>query len=245
VRDWRVRACSRAVFQDRRPRALLRALVRLAACAALSLVAAPARASSADELVRQAEAHEAAREHDVALRRYAEALAIDPTHPDAWLGLGALRLKLGEAAEAERVYASALERVPSLHRALEGRARARWALGRHAEAESDLDAYAAGDGDVAALRELAGWYAADGRVAAQLATWRKVLALARAPGKPATGDQGRGAEAPGAADAGLEHEARRMVQALVILVDGADPASSPVDPDATRRALARIALRGG
>jgi hypothetical protein len=36
-----------------------------------------------------------------------------------------------------------------------------------------------------------------------------------------------------------------MVRALVILVDGADPAASPVEPDPARRALARIAGRGG
>jgi hypothetical protein len=36
-----------------------------------------------------------------------------------------------------------------------------------------------------------------------------------------------------------------MVRALVILVDGADPATSPLQPDATRRALAAIARRGG
>jgi hypothetical protein len=35
-----------------------------------------------------------------------------------------------------------------------------------------------------------------------------------------------------------------MVRALVILVDTADPASGPVDPDATRRAMASIARRG-
>jgi hypothetical protein len=39
-------------------------------------------------------------------------------------------------------------------------------------------------------------------------------------------------------------EAERMVRALVVLVDSADPASSPVEPDATRAALARIARRG-
>jgi hypothetical protein len=36
-----------------------------------------------------------------------------------------------------------------------------------------------------------------------------------------------------------------MVRALVILVDGADPAASPVAPDAVRRSLAQIAARGG
>ena len=54
--------------------------------------------------------------HDdlVAIRRYADALALDPTLGDAYLGLGALRLRLGDAREAERVFDVALSRVPSL-----------------------------------------------------------------------------------------------------------------------------------
>ncbi len=208
---------------------------RLAAVLVLALASLRARpshaSSSADELVRQARAHEDAHEDDMALRRYTEALAEDRTSADAWLGLGALRMKVGEPAEAERVYDTALAQVPTLRLALQGRARARWALGRHAEAEDDMETYAALEGDPAASRalaELAGWFGADGRAPAQLAIWRRLLAIART-----------------AEDAALEREARRMVRALVILVDGADPAASPVDPDATRRALARIAARGG
>ncbi len=195
--------------------------------ALLVAVAGPAAlaSSSVDELVRQARAHEAAREDDIAARRYMEALTLDPASEDAWLGLGALRLRMGEAAEAERVFASALARVPTMHRAMQGRARARWALGRHGEAEADLSTVAREDGDVAALRELAGWYAADGRTPGQLAAWRLILSLAQ--------------------DEATQKEARRMVRALVILVDGADPASSPADPDATRRGLASVARRGG
>ena len=184
--------------------------------------------SSAEELVRQARAHEAAREDDVAVRRYMEALAIEPSSEDAWMGLAALRMKLGDAAEGERVYSSALERLPTLHGALEGRARARWALGRHDEAEADLDAYATIERSAAALRELADWYGRDGRTPAQLATWRRLLAMALEQVDPA-----------------FEREARLMVRALVIVVDGADPASSPTTPDTTRRALAAIARRGG
>jgi tetratricopeptide (TPR) repeat protein len=183
--------------------------------------------SSADELVRQARSHEAAHEEDVAVRRYMEALAIEPTNAHAWMGLGALRMRLGDTAEAERVYSSALERVPSLDAALEGRARARWALGRHAEAEADLDAYATVEASPGALREVAAWYGADGRTPAELAIWRRLLRLAIEQ-----------------VDATSEREAQRMVRALVILVDGADPASSPTDPDATRRAMASIARRG-
>jgi tetratricopeptide (TPR) repeat protein len=206
---------------------------RLVAAAALSVSAwmAPCAAranASSDELVRQARAHESAREDDVAARRYMEALEIDPTSEDAWLGLGALRLRLGEPGEAERVYEAGLARVPTMRRALEGRARARWARGRHPEAEADLETYAALEPSAASLRELAGWYGSDGRAPAQLATWRRLLAMA------VQGD-----------DAASEHEARRMVRALVILTEGVDPVTSPSSPDATRRAMARIARRGG
>jgi tetratricopeptide (TPR) repeat protein len=199
---------------------------------ALALASYPAHAASAspssDELVRQARAHEAAHEDDVALRRYTDALSEDRTSADAWLGLGALRMRLGDPVEAERVYDTALAQVPTLRLALQGRARARWAAGRHADAEEDMGAYAEAEGGASALRELAEWFGADGRAPAQLAIWRQLLSMARA-------DE----------DARLEQEARKMVRALVILVDGSDPASSPVEPDATRRALARIAARGG
>ena len=213
-----------------RSRSPLVPLARAATALALSLVApASAHATpSSDELVRQARAHEAVHEDDVAVRRYMEALELDATAEDAWLGLGALRLRLGEPAEAERVYDAALQRVPLLRRAIAGRAHARWAQGRHALAEVDLDAYATAEGDSAALRELATWYGSDGRTPAQLATWRRVLGMAVQGG-----------------DAAGEHEARRMVRALVILTDGVDPASSPPQPDATRRGLAQIARRGG
>jgi tetratricopeptide (TPR) repeat protein len=211
----------------------LRIRRRTPAIAALSLAAwlAPAAAlanESSDELVRQARAHESAREDDVAVRRYMEALEIDPTHEEAWLGLGALRLRLGEPGEAERVYDAALARVPTMHRALEGRAHARWARGRHPDAEADLETYTALEPGAATLRELAAWYGADGRTPAQLATWRRLLVLA------AQTD-----------DAAAAQEARRMVRALVILSEGVDPVTSPASPDATRRAIARIARRGG
>jgi tetratricopeptide (TPR) repeat protein len=205
----------------------------LAAAVVASSLAAPVAlaadgSSSAKELVRQARAHEANHEEDLAARRYMEALGIDSTNEGAWLGLGALRLRLGDPSEAERVYSSALLHVSTLQDALQGRARARWALGRHGEAEADLDAYATSSGDSGSLRELADWYASEGRTAAQLATWRRLLVIA------STGE-----------DVAQTREARRMVRALLILVDGADPASSPVDPDATRRAIAAIARRGG
>ncbi len=72
------------------------ASITLAFAIALSL-AAPARAASnpaasAAELVRQAKQHEAAHEDLVAIRRYSEALTLDATNAEGYLGLGHLRL---------------------------------------------------------------------------------------------------------------------------------------------------------
>jgi len=160
----------------------------------------------------------------LATRRYMEALSIDSLSADAWLGLAELRLRTGEASEAERVYTAALARLPLLTEALRGRAHARWTAGRHVEAEADLQAYAETSGDPRAYRELADWFGADGRTPAQLATWRGLLAT-------------------GVLSEPASNEARRMVKALMILVDGADPVGSPLDPEPTRLALARIARR--
>jgi tetratricopeptide (TPR) repeat protein len=212
----------------RRARSIGAIAARAAICATAAGPIAPAFASSsAEELVRQARSHEAAHEDDLAARRYTEALTLDPLNAEAWLGLGDVRVKLGEAAEAERVYQAALERIPDFPAALARRARVRWELGRHAEAEADLRAYGDTALDTAAYRQLAEWYGVDGRTPAQLATWRRLLAMAGA-----------------AHDAAAVQEAQRMVRALVVLVDGADPAASPADADATRRGMARVAARG-
>jgi tetratricopeptide (TPR) repeat protein len=194
---------------------------------AASLASFAASASdSSDELVRQARAHEAANEDDLAARRYTEALTVDALSAPAWLGLADLRMRTGDIPEAERVYSAALARLPLLTEALRGRAHARWLSGRHAEAAVDLEAFATSSGGPGAYRELAGWYGVDGRSSAQLATWRRILNAV-----------------PDASEA-LKTEARRMVRALVIIVGNADPACSPFDQDPTRLALASICLRG-
>src|SRR5688500_14902419 len=150
-------------------RLVFRALVTIAAIA-LAAWAPVAHASSALELVRLARAHEAAKEEDLALRRYMEALALDPTCEEAYLGLGDLRARRGDLREADRVYSVALEHLPALREARRARAHVRRALGLRADAIEDL--LHAGDGDVAALRVLASWYGEDGQTPAQLAVWR-------------------------------------------------------------------------
>lgn len=204
---------------------------RLAAAGALGLAilvaATGASASSALDLVRLAQANEEADREDVALRRYMDALALDPTCQAAYLGLGKLRERQGDLREAERVYSVALEHVPELRAARLARARVRRALGWADAAMGDL--FAGSADELEALRALAGWYGEDGLRPAQLAVWRRILVRASA-----------------AHDEARRREARTMVRALVMLVGTADPAASPADVHASTRAvLAALARRAG
>jgi len=207
-------------------------LVRpLAACAlAVGIFAWPREvsASSALELVRIARAHEQAHENEVAVRRYMEALSLDPTCEEAYLGLGSLRARRGDLRESERVYSVALEHLPGLRAARMARAYVRRALGATSGAVDDL--LTGAEDDIGALRILASWYAEDGQTPAQLAVWRRIAARAEATQHTA-----------------LAHEARTMVRALVILVGTADPAASPPDERdrGLRRTVSAIAKRAG
>jgi tetratricopeptide (TPR) repeat protein len=200
----------------------------VAALLAMLALAVPrvASASSAQELVRSARAHEQAHEDDVALRRYMEALSLDPTCEEAYLGLGSLRARRGDLRESERVYSVALEHVPGLRAARLARAYVRRALGANAQAVEDL--LAGADDDISALRILASWHGEDGHTPAQLAVWRRIAARAEATQHTA-----------------LAQEARTMVRALVILVGTADPAAAPSDDRGLRRLVSKLAKRGG
>lgn len=202
--------------------------MRWAAGIALALglfVARPAAASTALDLVQIAKGYEASHQEEIALRRYMDALGLDPLCAEAYLGLGQLRARRGDLREAERVYSVALEHLPSLREARLARAHVRRALGATDDAIDDL--LTAGD-ELAALRTIATWYGEDGRSPAQLATWRRILARAEHLQLPA-----------------LVKEARTMVRALVIVVGPADPAAAPSDDRALRRTLSALARRGG
>jgi tetratricopeptide (TPR) repeat protein len=208
-----------------------RLLSPLAAAAAALLVLASggeAHASSAQELVRSAHRLEQAHEDDLALRRYMEALSLDPTCEEAYLGLGSLRSRRGDLREAERVYSMALEHVPALRPARLARAYVRRALGAAAEAIEDL--LTGAEDDIATLRILASWHGEDGHTPAQLSVWRRIAARAEAAKHEA-----------------VVREARTMVRALLILVGTADPAASPPDnrDRGLRRTVSVLAKRGG
>lgn len=183
-----------------------------------------ASASSALELVKIAHAHEIAHEDDIAIRRYMEALALDPGCLEAYAGLGDLRGRRGDLHEAERVYSVALEHFPQERSLRVARAHVRRALGATGLARNDL-LVGAGD-DVPALRLVAGWHGEDGQTPAQLAVWRHLGVVAEATG-----------------DVALLKEARTMIRALVILVGAADPAAAR-SSDPFRRTVSELARRG-
>jgi tetratricopeptide (TPR) repeat protein len=198
--------------------------MRLRVAVLALLLASPAEASSALELVKMARAHEMSRQDDLALRRYMDALSVDATCDEAYLGLGALRARRGDLRESERVYTLALEHHPQLREARTARAFVRRALGATDDAIDDL--LQASDDDLAALRTIATWHGEDGHVPAQLATWRRISARAEA------------------GDRALQNEARTMVRALALLVATADPvAAPPEDASPLRRSIGILARR--
>ena len=196
------------------------------------LRAGSASASSCDELVRSARAQEASGEVDRALRLYTDAITLDPTCSSAYLGLGALRERSLDLREADRVYSVALEHVPTLTDAHARRAGVRFRLGLREDAVAELRAIvdappgddASGRSAAAALRQLATWYSEERQLPAQLACWRRLLALAER-----------------LADEALTKEARTMVRALQMLVGAADPVTQPVGPTPLRTLVARAA----
>lgn len=199
----------------------------MAAAAFVLMVGAarPASASTALDLVQIAKGYEASHQDEIALRRYMDALDVDPVCAEAYLGLGSLRARRGDLREAERVYNVALEHLPGLTQARLARAHVRRALGATDDAIDDL--FGSTD-ELVALRTIATWYGEDGKTPAQLATWRRILARAESLQL-----------------APLVKEARTMVRALVILVGPADPAAAPTDPRGLRATFSVLARRAG
>ena len=154
-----------------------------------------------------ARAHEAAREDDLAARRYTEALSLDLDVRGGILGLGSLRARRGDLREAERVYNVALEHLPQLRRRASGERYVRRALGARAEA---IAGSARRTEEIRRPAHTRGWYGEEGQTPAQLAVWRRIIARAEAT-----------------QDTALLHEARTTARALVILVGPRIPPPRP------------------
>ena len=204
--------------------------------AASLVLEGPSRASpssSAALLVSQGKEREAAGDELTALKRYGDALSMDPTSEDAYLALGNLRTKRNELGEAEEVYGHALAHLPGSVVLTLYRARVRRLAGKLADAAEDLsharDAIAF-DGsklERQLLQEIIALKRLQGEPAPQLAAWRRLLSIARSD-----------------ADEAAIKEASIQARALGIYVGEVDPVLlGRKDPDVVRKALAAIARR--
>jgi tetratricopeptide (TPR) repeat protein len=198
-------------------------------------VARSSPTTSAELLVQQGEAREAEGDELVALRRYRDALSIDPTSERAYVRLGALRARRNELVEAEGVYDVGLVRVPGSVELYFGRAKVRRARGHLVDAHDDLRRARALEGASASPRERAIVretiaLAREARwQATELAAWRRLLAIGHK-----------------LVDAGLIQEASVQARALGLFVGEIDPVlGGGALTDPLRRSLASVARRGG
>ncbi len=162
-----------------------------------------------------------------ALREYTECIAIDSTLGDAYLHLGALRERMGDAREAELVYSEAYRLGDARAAALLQRSHLYRSAGQSALALGDLEASVELDASPGALRELAQQYVEMEAWSAALATARRLASMAQESG-----------------DRAAFEAARLEVRALRVLAAEADPSGKRVSKhDWVGRALAHIAQR--
>jgi tetratricopeptide (TPR) repeat protein len=192
-------------------------------------------AASAELLVKQGKASEASGEDLVAIKRYSDAMAIDPSSEAAYLALAGVREKRGELLEAEEILSVGVLRVPTSVDMLRAQGRVLRRRGRWSEAESALRHAAGLEGttgsprEIAILRERATLERERLAPAAELAVWRRLLAIARQNDDPQ-----------------LEKEASVQARVLALYVGEIDPVmSGKATHDPLRRTLFSIARRGG
>ena len=162
-----------------------------------------------------------------ALHEYSECIAIDSTLGEAYLRLGALRERMGDAREADLVYTQALRLSDTRSRALLQRSHLRRSAGLAALALTDLESAVELDPSRALLEELARDYVEQHAWSAALAVFRRIAARA--------GEAG---------DATALETARLEIRALRVLAAETDPSQAqPAKHDWVSRALRSIARR--
>jgi tetratricopeptide (TPR) repeat protein len=215
--------------------------LRRAACAAVVALrvatsTSVARAESNDgtdtmaaELTRQGKEHARKGDDFVAMRRFLEAIQLDPTYGPAYLELAAARERMGDWEEAERAYDLGIARVAQFAAALRGRAALFTHLGQGDRALIDLEAAARMAETPEILRDLAQHYAEARAWPAALALYRRILAQAERDG-----------------DERAARDASLRVRALSLLAGELDPVVSGAQShDWVRRAEASVARRLG
>jgi tetratricopeptide (TPR) repeat protein len=190
--------------------------------AALADPLAPGEA--APELTRQGQAHAHDGDNDLAIRRFLEALTLDPGYGPAYLELGAARMRGGDLQEAQRTYDLAIERIPNFAAAYRARAALKRRMGETEAEIEDLEMATKLAETPETLRELAGRYVETKAWPAALATWRRMSAFAEVRG-----------------DQALRHEASTKMRALQLLCAELDPVTGVSQRGWARHSLASIA----
>jgi tetratricopeptide (TPR) repeat protein len=185
--------------------------------------------SAAAELTRQGREHAANGDDDLAVRRFADAVRLDPSYGPAYLELAAARERAGDLTEAEHTYDVAIEHVPSFIAAFRARAALLRRMGEFAREVADLEHLARVAEGPDTLRALAARYVEARAWPAALMTFRRLRALAEQSG-----------------DEPLGREATVQVRALGVLCAELDPVMAGArHHDWVRRALASVARRRG
>ncbi|MGZ3422962.1 MAG: hypothetical protein ACXVEF_03635 [Polyangiales bacterium] len=192
-------------------------------------------ASSAELLVKQGKASEASGDDLVAIKRYSDAMMIDPSSEAAYLALAAVREKRGELLEADEILSVGILRVPTSVDLLIAQGRVQRRRGHPSEAADALRQATRLEGatgsprEIAILRERATLERERLAPAAELSVWRRLLAIARQND-----------------DSKLEKEASVQARVLALYVGEIDPVMSGKGThDPLRRTLFSIARRGG
>ncbi len=170
-----------------------------------------------------------------AMKRYRDAIELDPTAEPAYLALGALRVKRNELSEAENIYDVGVGRLPGSRALYLARAKVHRLRGHANEARVDLrrawslEGNSGSNDELEIMRELVALARDQREPAGELLAWRRILAIGHARG-----------------DAKLTAEASIRARALGIYVGEIDPVlSGRTLPDAVRKSLASVARRGG
>jgi tetratricopeptide (TPR) repeat protein len=185
--------------------------------------------SAAGELTRQGRDHARTGDDALAMRRFADAVHLDPSYGPAYLELAAARERAGDFVEAERTYDVAIEHIPDFVAALRGRAALLRRMGEFAREMADLERVARLAEGPDTLRALAARYVEGRAWPAALATFRRLRLLAERNG-----------------DEQLVRESTVQVRALAVLCGELDPAvAGATHHDWVRRAVASVARRRG
>jgi tetratricopeptide (TPR) repeat protein len=201
-----------------------------------SLTPSPSRAdptSSAKLLVAQGRERFTAGDDLTAMTRFFEAIEMDPSNVDGYLGLADVRLKRGELSEAESLDSLAISRAPTAAKAWLARGRVRRRLDRRDAASVDLGVALAESIEptplrAEILRDVASLERALGRPASELGAWRMLRATAEALGDEATAK-----------------EASIQSRALGLYLGDLDPARRREAGDFVRGSIAVVARRRG